>query len=737
MTMESGILLLLTYNKKFMKAITKTLVSLLLVLFFSQQSSLNNLLAQEAPNKFNYQAVVKDGNSLLKDHVVNVQFTILQGSSTGIPVWTEIQSGVSTNPEGMLNLKVGDVTPLLVNWVTGPYYLNVKIDLIDGSGLRDFGTSELLSVPYALSAPVITSFDKLGIQGQIGMDPDSALFEVKNVDGQTILAVYNSGIRMFVEDGAGKGSRGGFAVGGFTPGKDETNEYFRVTKDSTRIYVDNTDSGKGSRGGFAVGGFTPGKGKGPVSNFLDLTPDNYFIGHEAGASNTIGEGNLFLGYQAGTSNENGSYNSFIGYQAGYSNLGELNYYIQGSYNTFLGYKSGYSNTRGWWNTFMGYEAGFNNATGIYNVSVGMHAGYSNNKARNVFIGSDCGEDNNGSDNVMIGNQTGQSNTGASNTFIGAAAAFRNLIGQRNVCIGNWAGARSDGSDDVIIGNHAGDYYEEGAGNVFVGSKAGGNFDHGTGNVFVGDSAGLGGAYEESVTGDYNVCIGKNSGKNLTSGDNNVFIGHNAGMFTTISSNYFFLDNQTRTSLTDQKNDALMYGNFSSIPNSQYLRINAHVGINHYGSSSYALYIVGNAYASGGTWDASDIRLKKNVEEINNALSLVKNMRGVSYNWRSDEYPEMKFSDSKQIGFVAQELEKFVPELVSTDDKGYKAVSYEKVSPILVEAIKDQQKMIETQQQMIEKQGKEIEKLKAEKSELALLREEVEELKAMMNMLTEK
>ena len=62
------------------------------------------------------------------------------------------------------------------------------------------------------------------------------------------------------EQGGGKGTKGGFAVGGFSPGKGVTNEYLRITPDSFRIYIDTTTV-KGPKGGFAVGGFSPLKGE--------------------------------------------------------------------------------------------------------------------------------------------------------------------------------------------------------------------------------------------------------------------------------------------------------------------------------------------------------------------------------------------------------------------------------------------------------------------------------------------
>jgi hypothetical protein len=54
---------------------------------------------------------------------------------------------------------------------------------------------------------------------------------------------------------------------------------------------------------------------------------------------------------------------------------------------------------------------------------------------------------------------------------------------------------------------------------------------------------------------------------------------------------------------------------------------------------------------------------------------------------------MEFTGRKQIGFIAQDLEKIFPEMVFTDDKGYKSIDYSRLTPVLVETIKEQQKQI--------------------------------------------
>jgi len=98
---------------------------------------------------------------------------------------------------------------------------------------------------------------------------------------------------------------------------------------------------------------------------------------------------------------------------------------------------------------------------------------------------------------------------------------------------------------------------------------------------------------------------------------------------------------------------------------------------------------GNATLAGVLTQNSDIRLKKNIEPISDALARVMKINGYTYNWKDP----LRGSDL-QIGFIAQELEQQFPELVATDADSIKSVAYSNMIPILLEAIKEQQKQIE-------------------------------------------
>ncbi len=100
------------------------------------------------------------------------------------------------------------------------------------------------------------------------------------------------------------------------------------------------------------------------------------------------------------------------------------------------------------------------------------------------------------------------------------------------------------------------------------------------------------------------------------------------------------------------------------------------------------------------YHSSDERWKKDIEVLDSALAKVLMMNGVQYNWRKDEFPNKNFPEGLQIGLIAQQIEKIAPELVATDNEGYKAVEYSNMVAFLIEAIKAQQKIIDDQQKKL-------------------------------------
>jgi hypothetical protein len=96
---------------------------------------------------------------------------------------------------------------------------------------------------------------------------------------------------------------------------------------------------------------------------------------------------------------------------------------------------------------------------------------------------------------------------------------------------------------------------------------------------------------------------------------------------------------------------------------------------------------GNAILAGTLTQNSDSRYKTNIHTFENGLDAILQLRGVTYDWDTQHWKNRPFPEGRQIGFIAQEVEKVLPELVSTDKNGYKSVAYQNLVPVLVEAVK--------------------------------------------------
>jgi hypothetical protein len=108
------------------------------------------------------------------------------------------------------------------------------------------------------------------------------------------------------------------------------------------------------------------------------------------------------------------------------------------------------------------------------------------------------------------------------------------------------------------------------------------------------------------------------------------------------------------------------------------------------------------------YETSDSTLKENIATITSALEKVKQLRGVSYQWKASD----KDKNENKIGLIAQEVEKVIPEVIQTSPEGQKAISYSKLVALLIEAIKDQQIQIEELKVQIEDCCKNKESLKS-------------------------
>ena len=111
--------------------------------------------------------------------------------------------------------------------------------------------------------------------------------------------------------------------------------------------------------------------------------------------------------------------------------------------------------------------------------------------------------------------------------------------------------------------------------------------------------------------------------------------------------------------------------------------------NSIGVGLAATGVAGEIVASADivAFSSSDIRLKENIVPIPNALEKVNQISGNTYDWK-DGYDEIHSHKGNDVGVIAQEIEEILPQIVTNRDNGYKAVQYEKIIPLLIEAIKE-------------------------------------------------
>lgn len=127
------------------------------LLLLAQIIFLSLLVSAQAPQKMSYQAVIRNAsNALVVNSPVGIQISILQGSSNGNAVYVETQNP-TTNDNGLISLEIGNGTVLsgafgTIDWANGPYFIKTETDPTGGSNYTIVGTSQLLSVPYALYA---------------------------------------------------------------------------------------------------------------------------------------------------------------------------------------------------------------------------------------------------------------------------------------------------------------------------------------------------------------------------------------------------------------------------------------------------------------------------------------------------------------------------------------------------------------------------------------------------------
>lgn len=177
--------------------------------------ALTHLAFAQAPEKMTFQAVIRNAsNNLVTSSPVGMQISILQGSASGPSVYTETQTP-TTNANGLATLEVGggiivSGTFSGIDWGNGPYFIKTETDPTGGTSYTITGTSELLSVPYALYAKTAESLSTQPVylylrkKATIQSIPSGSNTQIINYDvsnGNGISVNMATGVVTFNQDG--------------------------------------------------------------------------------------------------------------------------------------------------------------------------------------------------------------------------------------------------------------------------------------------------------------------------------------------------------------------------------------------------------------------------------------------------------------------------------------------------------------------------------------------------------
>jgi len=353
--------------------------------------------------------------------------------------------------------------------------------------------------------------------------------------------------------------------------------------------------------------------------------------------------NLFVGKNAGISNITGFQNSFFGESAGQANT-------DGSNNAFFGNSAGSLNTSGGNNAFFGSSAGSQNSTGTANSFFGHGAGSAIVAGvRNTFIGVSAGGfvgTSDGNDNTLLG----------SGTFVSAGVNSATAIG---------VNARVDASNSLVLGTVIGSGTKVGIGTTTPTAKLS--------LVATGDGARILQLGIERAWVFKQFSTGASTALELTADDANN------------NNKNFLINTQGNVGIGTQ-------GPLDKLHVIGDMRVGV-FGTNGCLKNNNGGTIVGTC--------SSDLRFKQKLVPFGPVLQSLTRLQPKYFFWRAQEFPEKNFGVAREAGLIAQEVERVLPELVSEDEQGYKLVDYSKLPLMLLQAVKEQQSLIQTQQQQID------------------------------------
>ncbi len=252
-------------------------------------------------------------------------------------------------------------------------------------------------------------------------------------------------------------------------------------------------------------------------------------------------------------------------------------------------------------------------------------------------------------------------------------------------------------DSIYCGKNSG-RYSTGSKNTGVGNGALYN------NIDGGFNTGIGcNSLYNNINGWMNVGIGQSAGINNLFGTNNIFVGYSAGSTISVgqslknSTNSIFIGSNTKALVDDGINE-IVIGAYGTGLGSNTTTIGT--------PDTITTRLYGNMYSTGEVtaYQASDLRLKKNINKINNGLEIIEKLQPVVYQWNNlaKELNSNK-TDAVDVGLIAQELEEVLPNLIHPIYSNYKSIDYIKLIPYLISAIKELKQEVNDLNNKINKQ----------------------------------
>jgi hypothetical protein len=427
------------------------------------------------------------------------------------------------------------------------------------------------------------------------------------------------------------------------------------------------------------------------------SPDyrNTVVGALGLAGNLSGVALTAVGYATLIRNTTGGGNTAIGTQASFENT-------VGSFNTALGNATLYNNTSGSNNTALGDGALSSNTTGNDNIAIGRLAGQSLTTGNNnTIIGTIINGTAGLADTVIIGAGSAErlriDSTG--NTGFGTTSPGAKLHVQGNVSASSFTGSLFGTASNAISASFAttASYVAAGSvgGTVLSASYA-----------VTASNANLLDGYDSATTATANTIALRDNNGNVQF--NRVGIGATPSYDLHINkatSPSIYLESGNDDSKIYLTDTARYIAGIAGSAIGIYTNSGIRGRYDLYGTRVYGALGVGLTPDVGWTageiratnnitaYSSSDKRLKQNIIPLANALDKISKINGVSFDWTQKYIDEHGGEDSMfirkhDVGVIAQEIEEILPEIVATRDDGYLAVRYEKIIPLLIQAIKE-------------------------------------------------